>query len=198
MDYNISMISYIEGTIKYKTTDSLIILVQGLGYAVFVGPKLAEKYQNSDQVEFFIYQSVREDSLTLFGFEDHNTLELFKKLISISGIGPKSAMNILANVSFEEIVTSIQNDNPDLLTKVSGIGKKTAQRIVLELKNKIGSLGLENFSESRVVLSCDELDALVALGYSEFQAKETLKLVPKEITDISSRIKECLKYLSGR
>lgn len=190
------MLSYIAGTIKHKTENSLIILVQGLGYEVFVSLKLLEKHQTHDEVEFFLYQNVREDALTLFGFETGQELGLFKKLISVSGVGPKSAIGILEIANVDEIVVSIQNNDPNLLTKVSGIGKKTAERLVLELKNKIDSFKNSTTAEKSSLTFSDEIDALIALGYSASQAREAINSVSTDISGISSRIKEALKYLS--
>lgn len=188
------MISYISGTIKYKTENSLIILVQGLGYEVFINSKVLGIYQLDENVEFFIYQNVKEDALTLFGFVRYEELSLFKKLISVSGVGPKSGLGILEIASVEDIVTSIYNNDPNLLIRVSGIGKKTAERLVLELKNKIGLLDIKN-KDKQSLISNDEIDTLIALGYSASQAREALNMVPKDIVDINSRIKNALKYL---
>jgi Holliday junction DNA helicase RuvA len=189
------MLSYISGTIKHKTEDSLIIMVQGLGYEVFVNSKVWKNYDVGDQVEFFIYQHVREDALLLFGFENYKALELFKRLVSISGIGPKSAMGILEIATVDEIIASIQKNDPHLLTKVSGVGKKTAERVVLELKNKVASESLDIKTHEQISASSDEIDALVALGYSTTQAREALSHVPAEIKNISDRVKEALKNL---
>lgn len=189
------MLSCISGTVKYKTENSLIILVQGLGYEVFVNQKIFEKYKVGEDIELFTYQDVREDALNLFGFESYDGLNLFKKLVSISGIGPKSAMGILEIATVEEIITSIQNNDPHLLTKVSGVGKKTAERVVLELKNKIGPTKIGAGGEKQILTSSDEIDALISLGYSASQAREALRQVAPEIKDIGDRVKEALKYI---
>jgi Holliday junction DNA helicase RuvA len=190
------MLSYISGKIKYKTENSLIILAGGLGYEVFGNGKIVEKYKVGDDAELFLYQDVREDTLNLFGFESYPALSLFKHLVSVSGIGPKSAMSILEIASVQEIIISIQNNDPHLLTKVSGVGKKTAERVVLELKNKFDSMtDAENKNREQFSCSGYEIDALLALGYSASQARSALQQVPPDIKDIGDRVKEALKKM---
>lgn len=191
------MLSYILGKVKYKTENSLIVLVNNLGYEIFSNGKIIEKYQVGDNVELFLYQDVREDALNLFGFENYEALNLFKHLVSISGIGPKSAISILEIASVEEIIKSIQNNDPHLLTKVSGVGRKTAERVVLELKNRFDSIiSVDSKNKGHFSALGDEIDALIALGYSASQARDALKQVSPEIQDTSIRIKEALKYVN--
>ncbi|MFH1564266.1 MAG: Holliday junction branch migration protein RuvA [bacterium] len=191
------MLSYISGKIKYKTENSLIILVYGLGYEVFLGKKATEKQELDTEIELFLYQDVREDALNLFGFENRETLNLFKHLVSISGIGPKSAMSILEIASVQEIISSIQRNDPHLLTKVSGVGKKTAERIVLELKNKFNSIAnIDPENKDQISTSSDEIDALISLGYSAGQARDALRQVSPDIKDIGDRVKEVLKKIN--
>lgn len=189
------MLSYISGAIKHKTQNSLIILVCGLGYEVFVNKRIVEKQKLNNEIDLFLYQNVREDAITLFGFENYETLNLFKHLISVSGIGPKSAMSILEIASVQEIISSIQNNDPHLLTKVSGIGKKTAERVVLELKNKF-NYSLDSECKDQISTSCDEIDALIALGYSASQARGAIGQISSEIKDIGGRVKEALKFIN--
>lgn len=191
------MLSYISGKIKYKSENSLIIMVGGLGYEVFVSKKLIGKYELENEVELFLYQDVKEDALNLFGFENHEALNLFKHLVSISGIGPKSAMSILEIASVKEIISSIQRNDPHLLTKVSGVGKKTAERVVLELKNKFKFIpGKDSDGSEQLATSSDEIDALMSLGYSAAQAREALGQVSSEIKDIGDRVREALKKIN--
>lgn len=197
-DYNNRMIAYIFGTIKYKTDHSVIVLNNDIGYEVFVGTSLLAKLPLGTSAEFFVYHHIREDISALFGFEDHNSLELFKKLITVSGVGPKSAMNIMSSVTTDEIITSVQKNNPQLLTKVSGIGKKTAERLVLELKNKLDLLESKGSCVENEFGASDEIDALIALGYSVQEAREAMRLVSADIIKTSDRIKEALKQMGAR
>ncbi|MFH1188153.1 MAG: Holliday junction branch migration protein RuvA [bacterium] len=191
------MLSFISGKIKYKTENSLIILVCGLGYEVFLGKKATEKQELNSDIELFLYQDVREDALNLFGFKNRETLNLFKHLVSISGIGPKSAMSILEIASVQEIISSIQRNDPHLLTKVSGVGKKTAERIVLELKNKFNLIpNIDPENSNHIQSSSDEIDALISLGYSASQARDALGQVSPEIKDIGDRVREALKRIN--
>jgi Holliday junction DNA helicase RuvA len=122
-------------------------------------------------------------------------LEMFELLLSVSGIGPKSAQGILAVADSDRIKESIVHEDSSLLTKVSGVGKKTAERVVLELKSKIGRLGYEVAPGSVASSEVEEIDALVALGYSQEQARQALRKVDAGIKDSSGRIKEALRQM---
>ena len=190
------MISYLKGKIINKGSGYVIIRVNDIGYKVFVNASVYAESAINDEKEIYTHQHVREDTLDLFGFKNLQELELFELLISISGIGPKTALGVLAAGSVSEIKESIAHGDPHLLTKVSGIGKKTAERVVLELKDKIGYIDFGAKVESGIASSGDEIDALVALGYSLQQAREALKKVDTNIKDSGKRIKEALKNLN--
>jgi Holliday junction DNA helicase RuvA len=192
------MISYINGKIKNKGTAYVIVLVGGLGYKVYINEALYSETNVGQEVEFYIYQNVREDALDLYGFSSLEQLELFELLLSVSGIGPKSALGVLSAGKVADIKETIARGDSSLLIKVSGIGKKTAERVVLELREKVGSLasrgigvgGAQSFSASS-----DEIDALVALGYSVFQAREALAKVDPRISNSGERIKSALRNI---
>jgi Holliday junction DNA helicase RuvA len=192
------MISYINGKIKNKGTAYVIVLVGGLGYKVYINEALYSETNVGQEVEFYIFQNVREDALDLYGFASLEQLELFELLLSVSGIGPKSALGVLSAGKVADIKETIARGDSSLLIKVSGIGKKTAERVVLELREKVGSLasrgigagGAQSFSASS-----DEIDALVALGYSVFQAREALAKVDPRISNSGERIKSALRNI---
>lgn len=187
------MLSYITGKILAKRENYLIVVNNGLGYKIFVAPKVIADF--SDSAELYLYQQVKEDGTALFGFKALAELEFFELLLSVSGVGPKSALAILAMASVEELKSAIANSDVAILTRVSGIGQKTAERLVLELRNKVDYLapvGESNFGQSRG----EELEALVALGYSVAQAREALGRVDKEIVNSGERIKTALRFLS--
>jgi len=191
------MIAFLNGKIINKGQGFVIINVNGVGYKVFVNLTLYAELAMDQETSLYTHHHIREDALDLYGFRNLSELDLFELLLSISGIGPKSALGVLAIASVEDIKESIAQADPHLLTKVSGIGKKTAERVVLELKDKIGQLTdlrQQPMGNAGRMVS-DELDALIALGYSVQQAREALREVDKEIKDSGERIREALRRL---
>ncbi|MBD3248349.1 Holliday junction branch migration protein RuvA [Candidatus Falkowbacteria bacterium] len=195
------MISYLNGSILKKGINYIVVNVNNVGYKVFVNEKMLSSLAGGDEVKIWTHQYVREDSLDLYGFSSDEELELFELLISISGVGPKSALAVLAIASVDDIKGSIVSGDPSLLTKVSGIGKKTAERVVLELKDKMAKLNFISKTSgqpaSGTSYASDEIDALVALGYSLQQAREALSKVDPEINDPGERIKQALKAIKN-
>lgn len=171
----------------------------GIGYQVFVPEELALKINSGGEIELFTYQHVREDALQLFGFKTIEELKLFEQLISVSGVGPKTALSVFAVAPIEDIISAIKSSNASILKKVSGIGTKIAERIVLELKNKVAA-----FSNMAGVKNADELDAdadaveaLVALGFSAGQSREALKQVGATEKDVRERVRKALRILKS-
>jgi Holliday junction DNA helicase RuvA len=190
------MISFLRGKVSYKLKNSFILELNNLGYSVFVSDSFLNEVKIGQELEVFTHQYVKEDIFDLYGFKNLEELEFFELLISISGIGPKSALGVLAMAKLADIKESIVRGDSNLLTKVSGIGKKTAERVVLELKDKIFKLGGNYDLTNSGNFSGDEIDALVSLGYSWAEAREALNLVDKNIIDSGQKIKEALKKLS--
>jgi len=189
-----NMFAYLRGIILQKGHGFVIVRSGDLGYQVFVNAVAHADLATGQAVEFYLHHNVKEDAQDLYGFHNFSELEFFKLLISISGVGPKSALGILAMASVDDIKTSIAQGDPSLLNKVSGIGKKTAERIVLELKNKIDKLApADGVIGSSINANSDEIDALIALGYSLQQAREALNNVDPAITDSGARIRAALK-----
>lgn len=190
------MISYLNGKILNKGEGYVIIEVNNIGYQVFVGPVIYTELETGKEAMLYTHQYVREDALNLYGFRSVEELEMFELLLSISGIGPKSALGVLSVGSAEDIRESISRGDSALLTKVSGIGRKTAERVILELREKVGHLYLgKKIAGGSGLASGDEIDALMALGYSMQQAREALRAVEPKIKDSGERIKEALKNL---
>ncbi|MDD4271453.1 MAG: Holliday junction branch migration protein RuvA [Patescibacteria group bacterium] len=190
------MIAYLKGKIKHKSNSFVILEVNNIGYQVFILPLLYADLNIGQEVEFYTYQQVREDALNLYGFKGVADLQMFELLLSISGIGPRSALGVMSIATVADIKESIGRGDPALLTKVSGIGRKTAERVVLELREKIVKLAVDGdkFSPSQLG-SSDEIDALMALGYSLSQAREALNGVDAKIKDSGERIRQALKKL---
>jgi len=192
------MISFLRGKILYKGTNHIVIDVRDVGYKVFVNSAALSEAAEGGQAEFHIHQHVKEDALDLYGFRNREELEMFELLLSISGVGPKSALGVLLVGKVGDIKESIARGDSSLLTKVSGIGKKTAERIVLELREKVGKMVIgEQIGTGGTSISTggDEIDALMSLGYSLQQAREALRKVDPSITDTGKRIKEALRSI---
>ena len=191
------MIAYLRGKLIFKSSlikkdNFLIIDVNGVGYKVYVLDKVLAGTRLQDELELYIFTQVAETALDLYGFSSQDELNFFELLISISGIGPKSAMDILRKAKVEDLTKAVQTGNDDILSKVSGLGAKTAQKIVLGLKDKLG--GMELGSSQWDNHFGDALEALIGLGYQPAQAKEALAECKSE--DVGERVKEALKYLS--
>lgn len=190
------MLAFIKGIIKAKGHGFLIIETNGLGYQVFVNAAVYADFALGQTVELYLHHHVREDADELYGFRSFAALEFFKLLISISGVGPKSALGVLAMADINELKASIAAGDPSLLTKVSGIGKKTAERIVLELRSKVDALAPVSGSMGGPAgAHSDEIDALISLGYSLQQAREALHNVDPAITESGERIRAALRGL---
>jgi len=188
------MISHITGKVLLKGDKFVIIDVSGVGYKVYTSPDVINELNN--EASFWTHLAVREDALDLYGFVAYAEVELFKMLIGISGVGPKSALGIIGVAPLDTLKTAIASGDTTYLTKVSGIGNKNAQKIVLELRDKLGVINTENVG-GVLREETDTVEALHSLGYSAVEAREALKQVSQEITGTSARIKEALKQLGG-
>lgn len=187
------MIALLEGKIELKTDKFVILNVGGVGYKVFCSTAVLEKLPDrGEKSKLFIHLYPRENLLDLYGFLSFEELDFFEMLISISGIGPKAGLAVLSVASLKDLKTSIASGRVSLLTKVSGIGRKTAERVILELGSKILATGRE---VSKLMADDEAIDALVGLGYSNRQAREALKQVSGKVKGTTDRIKEALKIL---
>ena len=185
------MISYVSGTVVEKDTRFAIIDVGGVGYRVFVTEDTLRALKPNTEVKLRTYHAVREDTEELFGFLDEPDLKLFELLLSVPGIGPKTALNILNVATPDTLRHSITSGETAYLTKISGIGRKTAEKIVLELKEKLGA----STTGTTLKEEADALEALKSLGYSHGEAREALRDLPKDVTSTSDKVKHALKLL---
>jgi holliday junction DNA helicase RuvA len=197
-----NMIGFLSGEIL-KANDKFIILgVSGVGYKVYCDTKnfninsdlskLHTRSENNSEkiniINLHIHTVVREDALELFGFEREEELALFEKLIGISGIGPRSALLIVGKGTIDSLSEAINTGDLGYLTAVSGIGKKTAEKIILELRGALSDLTFQN-------VDSEVIDALKALGYSERDAQSTVKSLDMKGATTEEKIKKALKYL---
>lgn len=191
------MLGYLEGKVSFLGERHIIVDVAGVGYKVFVNAdtlkKLTTKHQQpTTKIWTHLYQ--REDAIELYGFLTQPELEFFETLIGVPGVGPKTALGILNVAPIDTLKRAIASGELSYLTKVSGIGRKTAEKIMVELREKFGkvvSQGPELKEEQ------DALEALESLGYSAREAREALRQVPEQIKGTSKRVKEALKILGG-
>jgi Holliday junction DNA helicase RuvA len=187
------VIAKISGKIAFFRDNYVVVDVTRVGYKIFVTDFAMGKIAGKEEVELYTHTYVREDTLSLYGFLSLDELEMFELLISISGIGPKAGIGILSIAEPKTIRTAVISGDSSILTRVSGVGKKTAERVILELKNRIAELPGEDQGAARA--DSEAIEALTSLGYSVSQAREALKNVPEKIKDVSERVKEALKRL---
>jgi len=192
------MIFFLRGKIAIRNENFIIVEAGGIGYQVFVLPNF-EPNLELEEIKIYTHLYVREDILKLYGFLDLGELKLFELLISISGIGPKAAQGILSLASPENIKAAIAHGDASILTRVSGIGRKTAERVILELRNKV-EVSEEDLGRSGQAVSSDSdvIEALIGLGYRPVQAQAALKDIPPEIASVEEKIKWVLKELGRK
>lgn len=192
------MISLLRGTIIETGTRFAVLDVGGVGYKVFMTDDAMHNLKKGVEISLWTYMAVREDALDLYGFPSRKEKDFFELLISVSSIGPKSALNILSLVSVNTLSGAIRTGSTAHLVKVSGIGRKTAEKIVLELKDKLGSIESAEGAEFAAGMSSDmdAIEALKALGYDADEAREALKKVGKDVSDTGAKVKAALKVLS--
>jgi holliday junction DNA helicase RuvA len=184
------MIASLRGIIQEKGEGYIILDVQGVGYKVFVTNQTANEAILEKELFCYIHHYVREDIQDLYGFIDEEAKGLFSLLITISGVGPRSAQSVLDVASIEDLKAAIAADDPQLLKQVAGIGPKLAERITLELKNKLtGSIGVSK----RLAKDVDVIEGLISLGYSRSQAQTVVQELPKEVIDTGERMKLALQ-----
>jgi Holliday junction DNA helicase RuvA len=189
------MISYLEGEVIFRGVNFIILKTGGVGFKVFVLPAANV---SGERICLYTHLAVREDALTLFGFQTYEELELFETLIGVSGVGPKAAMGILTISDPNTIKLAIAKEDATILTRVSGIGKKTAERVILELKNKftLGEIkaGELNRTQKEIMDQQDVIEALTGLGYGQNEARKALEKIPRE-KSLEERIRLALKEL---
>ncbi|KKQ26960.1 MAG: Holliday junction ATP-dependent DNA helicase RuvA [Candidatus Magasanikbacteria bacterium GW2011_GWC2_37_14] len=195
------MISFLIGKIINKENNKICVLTaSGVGYEINLPTFLFLELKNNQEVQIPVYLAVRENSQDLYGFKDLAQKDLFLKFLDVNGIGPKSALHLLSLGTVAEISGAIARGDVEYLTKVSGVGKKTAERIVVELKNKVSALGGSasggQSSELAGTALGEVVDALVSLGYSKEEARETVKSLDSKDKTSEELLKLAFKVLS--
>jgi holliday junction DNA helicase RuvA len=187
------VISRLRGKAVAWDADGLVLDVNGVGYRLFATPAAVKKADGADEVVLETHLHVREDAMQLFGFADANERELFEQLLSVSGVGPKVALAIVSGYSPAELRRAIVREDDALFQSIPGIGKKTAQRVVLELKEKVAPLAAVEAphlgaGDGHIVAR----DALVELGYSSAEAEQRLATVDPDLPP-AERVREALR-----
>lgn len=188
------MIGSLRGKLVSRRPDNVIVEAGGVGYQVNVPSSILSNLPAEGSAVFLnIYTHVREDALQLYGFATEDEKRIFTTLLGITGIGPKMALNILSGISHDDFMHALEKEDVVLLCRIPGLGKKTAHRLILELREK-----LPRAEKSRDRLFEDTLSALVNLGYKKSEAIESLEMAYKKgYKDIETLLKESLKYLTG-
>ena len=195
------MIGYINGIVQAVIGKSVVVDVGGVGYRVTIPEKnLSSVAKNGTSVKLFTHYSMnpRDGQIELYGFITPEELNFFELLTSISGIGPKSAQAILSAADLQQLQLGILRGDDVYLTKVAGVGPKTAARLVLELKNKIMAVAVDSKTGGEMSSESDTMEALMALGYSQYQARDAIKAISNKAKGTEDKIKEALKYLGAR
>lgn len=203
------MYEYLTGTITQVFPAYIVVENNGIGYLINVANPFRFKTDETKQEKIYLHQIVRENEIALYGFSDFNEKQLFLKLISVSGIGPKSALAILANEDHNGFVSAVNNDDDAYLTKFPGIGKKTAKQIILDLKGKLGGLesgkplkgqqDLEIVAEQASPYLKEALEALLALGYTKTEVKKTgRKLLDFKGDSTDEYLRQALRLMKNK
>ena len=191
------MIASIQGIILFSGDDNFVVDVGGIGYLVYVTDILTTTLRRGEKISLFTHLVVREDSLTLFGFQDQEEVFLFKELIKVNGVGPRLALETLSTHLPDVIKRAVVNKQEEIFSQVSGIGKKTAQKILLSLEDRIHVDDGFVISPETAGINAEVQEALISLGYSVLEAQAALQGIPDDVPlDLETRLTIALRYFS--
>lgn len=197
--YTVDMIASIRGQVTLIKDNYIVVETGGIGYKVFVAGSVLAASRIGEETSLHIYHNITESSQALYGFHTTDEQDFFEMLLTINGIGPKVAISVLNAATLDDIREAVLSNNPDILTNISGIGKKTAERIVLELKNKIKIGDVRPVGTKSPDIggnaNLDVYEALIQLGYNAVEARTSLKMIDPSITDVEKKLKAALKNL---
>ena len=192
------MIARIEGIMIHIADKYVIVDVSGVGYKLSLTGDAISSSILGDHASFWVHTAVRENSIDLYGFKNINELSFFELLLDVSGIGPRSALSILAIAPIDTLKRAIATGDTAYLNKVSGIGKKTAEKIIIELRDKLQDYKNDTDTPETLREESDIVEALKSLGYSQNEARDALKQVLPTTLGTNARIKEALQFLGNR
>ncbi|NPA91359.1 MAG: Holliday junction branch migration protein RuvA [Chloroflexi bacterium] len=195
------MIARLRGTVWEKEASLLVIDVGGVGMAVLVPSPLAAQVQVGEEVDlythFHVQMQAREGGLSLYGFASREERDLFRQLLNVSGVGPRVALTLISALSAAALKRAILNEEPAILSRVPGIGRKTAEKIVLELKDKVSPPPeLPEGVTDVHAADTEVVEALIALGYSVVEAQRAVQGLPRDVTDVGERLRLALSRLA--
>lgn len=188
------MIHSLTGTISLRRDNYVVLTVGGIGLKVFVPLSFTPDMDEKSMVSLFTHLHVREDALELYGFKTEDELAFFEALISVSGVGPKSAIGVLGVAPLERLHAALAEGDAALFQKTSGIGRKTAERIVIDLKEKIAA-SYDATTIGKIKADADILEALVGLGYSRKQAQNAIARIEPDLIGMNERLRDALKKI---
>jgi len=191
------MISYIKGKITYKSESFIIVECHDIGYKITVSALTLTKLHELEEIKIYTFMNVKEDNISLFGFLTQQEQHLFHKLLSVSGIGPKGAMAFLSEMTPEDIIIAILSEDIKTLSKTPGVGKKTAQRLILELKDKVKPEEIvQQTPQQYTSEKWEAIEALISLGYSRSEAMQSVNACYKEGLSVEEILKLSFKKLT--
>lgn len=191
------MIATLHGKVVYKEKESLIVELGGVGLEVAVPAPLRDRTTNGDTVTLYTYLVVRENELSLYGFETREEKEFFELLLGVSGVGPKTALSTLSTLNPDSIRRAVFHEQPEVFSRVPGLGKKTAQKVLLHLQDKIKAVDTLSPVASMTDADTEVMEALTTLGYSVIEAQAALQAIPRDAPqDVETRLRLALQYFS--
>ncbi len=191
------MIASIKGEVTGRSENDLVVQVGGLGFKIIAPKATCANCQMGDFINLFTYLVVRENALSLYGFDTREVRDFFGLLLSVNGIGPKTALSILSTLSVDAIINAVLSNNEDVFCQVPGIGRKSAQKVVLFMKDKVDQFATKEGIAGYKDTNSEVLDALVGLGYSIVEAQSAIQSIPKDSPeDLESRLRIALQYFS--
>jgi holliday junction DNA helicase RuvA len=192
------MIASIKGEVSSKSENDLVINVNGIGFKVLVPRATSAQAIVGENAHLFTHLVVREDALTLFGFETREERDMYILLLSVNGVGPKTALAILSTLSVEMIISAVLASRDEVFCQVPGIGRKSAQKIILYMQDKVSQMAGKEILPGYKDINAEVIDALVGLGYSIVEAQTAIQSIPKDSPDdLESRLRIALQFFSA-
>jgi len=191
------MIASLSGRLLEVNNDSLVVGVGGLGLRVFTPAPTRDRLRPGEEIFLYTYLVVREDALSLYGFESRDERDLFLLLLEVNGVGPKLALSVLSTLSPDAVRRAIFHEQPEVLSRVPGVGKKTAQKILLQLQDRIPAVAGGELAAPFSDVDAEVLAALTSLGYSVVEGQSALQSIPRDTPqEVETRLRLALQYFS--
>ncbi len=190
------MIARLRGQVVARGKDYLIVDVAGVGFKVFVPADVLVSTRTVEEITLHTHLQVREDNLSLFGFTGEEALDLFHLLLTVPGVGPKGALTLLSAMSPEAIRLAVSQEQPGILARVPGVGKRTAEKIVMTLKDRMGGVAATEELLAMTAADAEVIDALTSLGYSVVEAQRAVQRIPREISGVEERLRHALSQFA--